>query len=91
MTLSETLVEETGTQAPLMSPRTGPAPPPQPFLGEYRTSKSAAIVPGVNSARAVAMAERALMKSMADLRLLQMRVFEMKVKVVFKKISARWS
>jgi hypothetical protein len=82
MTLSETLVEETGTQAPLMSPRTGPSPPPQPFLGEYRTSKSAAIVPGVNSARAVAMAERALMKSMADLRLVQMRAREVKVEVV---------
>ena len=90
MTLKETLVEETGTQAPLVSPRTGPAPPPQPFLGEYRTSKSAAIVPGVNSARAVAMVERALMKSMANLRLVQMRGLKMKVEVVCERISARW-
>lgn len=67
MTLSETLVEETGTQAPLVRPRTGPAPPPHPFLGEYRTSKSAAMVPGANSAKAAAMVERALMKSIVTM------------------------
>jgi hypothetical protein len=90
MTLSETLVEETGTQAPLMSPRTGPAPPPQPLLGEYRTSKSAAMVPGVNSIRAVAIAERALMKSMADLPLVEIQGRKVLIEAVSEKISTGW-
>jgi hypothetical protein len=48
------------------------------------------MVPGVNSIRAVAIAERALMKSMADLPLVEIQGRKVLIEAVSEKISTGW-